>query len=181
MFGPRKGLVTVYSAYWTFNPYYEFCFFIWRCLNLRLLSGWMLYHLQYTIITSRATTYVLLGVECYCLFFGESLFSLVFNLATLSDWIPSGFFMHTKTHVAFLLDNGNATLSLVILGYITLLTASALLFLLNLRYSFSYELFRQQYLLEVGFGTTIAYLALTAPEVSIGSSVLADFMHLLGL
>lgn len=181
MFGPRKGLVTVYSAYWTFNPYYEFCFFVWRCLNLRLLPGWMLYHLQYTIITSRATTYVLLGVECYCLFFGESLFSLVFNLATLSDWIPSGFFMHTKTHVAFLLDNGNATLSLVILGYITLLTASALLFLLNLRYSFSYELFRQQYLLEVGFGSTVAYLALTAPEVSIGYNIIEFFTYFLGL
>lgn len=70
---------------------------------------------------------------------------MVFNYNTLTDLIPSNFFMSTKSHVIFFLKNSNSDLGDTIFLYIVFFTTCSLLFLLNLRYSFNYEFFEHEY------------------------------------
>ena len=66
--------------------------------------------------------------------------------------------MFTKSHVIFLMDNGNAYLNDIIFFYILFFTTCSLLFLLNLRYSFNYNFFQHQFLIDVLFIIVNLYL-----------------------
>lgn len=57
---------------------------------------------------------------------------IVFNYNTLSDSVPSSFFMYLKAHSVFFLKSTNLYLGKVVLFYILFFTTAALIFLLNL-------------------------------------------------
>jgi hypothetical protein len=61
----------------------------------------MLPRFQFTSVTSRSTTYVLFLFWCFFFFFGEFLLLMMFNFNTISDLIPSHFFIATKSHMIF--------------------------------------------------------------------------------
>ena len=151
-FGPKKGTVLAYSSYWYAN-FYGNMQLLSNMLNekssytnLKLL---MKHRFQFTSITSRFTIYILFSFWCFFFFFGESLLLLTFNYNNLTDLIPSNFFMSTKSHVIFLLDNSNAYLNEVILFYIIFFTTCSFIFLLNLRYTFNDNYFKHQYLIDM--------------------------------
>lgn len=144
-FGPKKGALNAYASYWYAN-FYRTLQLTWANPTsqggrgqLFLRAQWMRF--QFTVITSRPTIYVLFGMWSFIFFFGEMLLLLVFNFQTLTDLIPSHFFMTTKNHVVFLLNNGNNFLVEQIFELIIFFTLCALLFLLNLRTAFTFTPF----------------------------------------
>jgi len=56
----------------------------------------------------------------------------MFNFNTVSDLIPSHYFISTKNHVIFLLDNSSTKLSEVIMFYIIFLSLCSFNFLLRI-------------------------------------------------
>lgn len=160
-FGAKKGTILTYSSYWYSNFYYNFQMLSSTLNDKNTKSNlkWLLIHrFQFTMITSRTTIYLLFSFWCFFFFFGEILLLLTFNFNTLTDLIPSNFFMFTKSHVIFLMDNGNAYLNDVIFFYILFFTTCSLLFLLNLRYSFNYQFFQHQFLIDIIFIIVNLYL-----------------------
>lgn len=153
-FGPKKSTLTVYSDIWYTN-FYESYKSLGVVLSRQSLTGHLtqklLYRFQYTVITSRTTIYLLFSFWCFFFFFGESLLLIAFNFNTLSDLIPSSFFMTLKSHVIFFLNNGNMFLGDIIFFYIIFFTTSAFLFLLNLRYMSSYRYFTNLWCFDVIF------------------------------
>jgi hypothetical protein len=63
----------------------------------------------------------------------------MFNYNTIADIIPSHFFISTKNHVIFALENGSTKLSNTIMFYIVFLTLCSANFLLRLDSNFMYE------------------------------------------
>lgn len=147
-FGPKKGTILTYSSYWYANFYNNFQLIITTLGDKSTLDSirfYMKHRFQFTSITSRTTIYLLFTFWCFFFFFGEILILMVFNYNTLTDLIPSNFFMSTKSHVIFFLKNSNSDLGDTIFLYIVFFTTCSLLFLLNLRYSFNYEFFEHEY------------------------------------
>ena len=160
-FGPKKGTILTYSSYWYSNFYNNFQLLtssLKTGLTIDVIKFYMKHRFQFTSITSRTTIYLLFSFWCFFFFFGEILLLLTFNYNTLTDLIPSNFFMSTKSHVIFLLQNGSAYLNEVIFFYILFFTVCALLFLLNLRYSFNYNFFDHQWRIDLCFLISIVYL-----------------------
>lgn len=146
-FGSKKGGILAYSNYWYANFYSNFQLItstLGPHLNINSLKLYMKHRFQFTSITSRTTVYLLFVFWCFFLFFGESLLLITFNFHTLTDLIPSNFFMSTKSHVIFLLDNGSANLNEVIFFYIVFFTCCSIIFLINLGYTFNYHFFEHQ-------------------------------------
>lgn len=163
-FGPKKGTILTYSSYWYANFYNNFQLLTTSLLNnltIDSLKFYMKHRFQFTSITSRTTIYLLFSFWCFFFFFGEFLLLLTFNFNTLIDVIPSNFFMSTKSHVIFLLNNSNSSLNETILLYILFFTGSSLYFLLNLRLSFNYNIFKANFMITSfieGIVTLIQYL-----------------------
>lgn len=156
-FGPKKSTLTVYSDIWYTNFYQSYKSLLTTLktnpsLNHQLTTR-LLYRFQYTVITSRTTIYLLFTFWCFFFFFGESLLLITFNFNTLSDLIPSSFFMTFKSHIIFFLNNGNNFMGDVIFFYILFFTTSAFLFLLNLRYTSTYRYFYNLVYLDLIFAT----------------------------
>lgn len=63
----------------------------------------------------------------------------MFNFNTVSDLIPSHYFISTKNHVIFLLDNSSTKLSEVIMFYIIFLSLCSFNYLLRLDLPISYD------------------------------------------
>lgn len=97
------------------------------------------YRFQHTALTSRLTVYILGLFWCFFFFFGESLLLITFNYNTLTDLIPSSFFVFTKSHVIFTTFSSSAALGDSIFFFIVFFSISAFGFLVNLRFSFSYR------------------------------------------
>jgi NADH:ubiquinone oxidoreductase subunit 5 (subunit L)/multisubunit Na+/H+ antiporter MnhA subunit len=160
-FGAKKGTILTYANYWYSNFYNNFQLLSTTLNNKNSqtnLKHLLKHRFQFTIITSRTTIYLLFSFWCFFFFFGEILLLLTFNYNNLTDLIPSNFFMFTKSHVIFLMDNGNAYLNDVIFFYILFFTTCSLLFLLNLRYSFNYQFFQHQFLIDILFIIINLYL-----------------------
>lgn len=68
----------------------------------------------------------------------------MFNFNTISDLIPSHFFLSTKNHVIFWLNNGSTKLSEVIMFYIVFLSLCSFNYLLRLDLITSYKLVRSE-------------------------------------
>jgi hypothetical protein len=108
-FGPKKSTLTVYTDIWYTNFYESYKSLLTTLkvnysakeLTLASLPTKLLYRFQYTVITSRTTIYLLFSFWCFFFFFGESLLLITFNFNTLSDLIPSSFFMIFKAHIIF--------------------------------------------------------------------------------
>lgn len=174
-FGPKKGNLSAYASYWYSNfrlSFQTICSFglnggdsVSRSSNwLYYLATVLLYRFQFTIITSRSTVYVLFLFWCFFFFFGEILLLVMFNFNTISDLIPSHFFLSTKNHVVFWLNNGSAKLSEVIMFYIIFLSLCSFNYLLRLDLFTSYGVFRSESNYDIIFLllllTTINYLFL---------------------
>lgn len=160
-FGPKKGVLASYLTYWLTNFKANFWTLINSSntkVNFSQLLKLNLYQFQFTVVTSRTTIYVLFLFWCFFFFFGEFLLLALFNVNTISDLIPSNHFNFFKTHTIFLLDNSNTYLTEVIMFYILFFTVSASLFLLNLKYSFVYNSFYHQLILDLLFIVTVLFL-----------------------
>jgi len=83
----------------------------------------------------------------------------MFNFNTLSDAIPSNFFISTKNHVIFLLNNSSAKLSEVIMFYIIFLSLCSFYFLIKkVDEEAEYEGIRVELNLDLMFVITIILL-----------------------
>jgi hypothetical protein len=69
-FGPKKSTLVVYSDIWHSDFYKTFQTFSLQSKNsIQNLSSLFLYRFQFTVVTSRATIYLLFFFWCFFLFF----------------------------------------------------------------------------------------------------------------
>jgi len=142
-FGPKKSTLTAYSTFWNINFQITnkviFNYFNNSVKNYNFFNYFNLYRYQFTVITCRTTTYVLLSFWFFFFFFGEFLLLVLFNYSSISDSISGDFFFMFKNHSIFNTAISSFNLSNIILFYILFLTSSSLIFLLNLKYTVSYN------------------------------------------
>ena len=131
-YGPKKGTLQTYAAFWSA------AFYLYIKTFKKLSNKNLLVRFQYSIITARPTIYLLFSFWCFFFFFGELLLLITFNFNTLSDIIPSSYFATVKSHIIFFTENSNQFLGDIIFFYISFFTLAAVKFLLNLRYTFEY-------------------------------------------
>lgn len=139
MFGPKKGSIIAYISSWEFHfkdQTYS------TSTNNKLLSQNLSHRFQFTVVTSRLTSYFLLSFWLFFFFYGETLLLIVFNYSTPVDTITSSAFFTIKQHVIFLLTTTPHKLITYINFYIFLLTSCAFFYMMNLNYSYNYNYFR---------------------------------------
>jgi hypothetical protein len=102
----------------------------------------LIFKLQFTVVTSRSTTYLLLLFWLAFFHFGETLLLIVFNYSVTVDSINSSSFMLIKQHVPYALNSVSAKLLSQVNFFIFLLTPLAFTYLLCLGYSGKYKFFQ---------------------------------------
>ena len=164
-FGTKKGTLASYSFAWDSVYTKSFLPVLNSTLsgsqNLKAVSASYVYRFQHTALTSRPTIYLLTAFWCFFFFFGESLLLLTFNYNTLTDLIPSGFFVFIKSHVIFAVDLSGAYLNEVIFFFILFFSTTAFTFLMNLKYTYTYGYLRSASLLDALALVVIFYLCST--------------------
>lgn len=146
VFGPKKSNISIYKWYWSIhNRDYLF-------LNQTHYSQTT--NFQLTAVTSRLTIYILFSFWGCILFFGNSLILILLNFSTLTEAVPASSFTTLKQHSFFMLTTTTAFLSKSILFYILILTTWAVFFLLNFRYSHTYNHFETTTRLSTFLGYT---------------------------
>jgi NADH:ubiquinone oxidoreductase subunit 5 (subunit L)/multisubunit Na+/H+ antiporter MnhA subunit len=105
------------------------------------LSESLISKLQFTVITSRSTTYLLLLFWLGFFHFGETLLLIIFNYSVTVDSINSSSFMLIKQHVPYSLNSVSTKLLSQISFFISFLTPLAFTYLLCLGYSSKYKFF----------------------------------------
>jgi NADH-quinone oxidoreductase subunit L len=139
MFGPKKGSIVAYISSWDYHLKDQSFGTVSCSTNLyQSLS----HRFQFTVVTSRLTSYFLLSFWLFFFFYGETLLLVVFNYSTPVDTITSSAFFTIKQHVIFLLTTTPHKLITYINFYIFLLTSCAFCYLINLNYSYNYNYFR---------------------------------------
>lgn len=98
--------------------------------------------LQFTVITSRSTTYLLLLFWLAFFYFGEALLLVIFNYSVTLDSINSSSFTLIKQHVPYSLNSVSTNLLSQISFFISFLTPLAFTYLLCLGHSSKYKFFR---------------------------------------
>jgi hypothetical protein len=159
MFGPKKGSIVAYISAWEFNTT--------KHLNAVVLKGVssasvLSYRLQFTTITSRLTSYVLVSFWLFFFFYGETLLLVVFNYSTPIDTITSSSFFTIKQHVVFFITTTPSKLLSYINFYIFFLTSCAFVYLTNLNYIYNYNYFRLS-VINSSLTTTLALVYLFYP------------------
>ena len=166
IFGPKKGVFTTYLSFWNFK-YFNFNQLLinvnkrYSNFNLNNFNNYLLYRFQFTIVTCRTTIYLLFSFWLFFFFFGESLLMILFNFSTLTDSVPSNYFMFFKNHVIFDLNVSSSSLSNTVMFYILFFTSCSFIFLLNLRYTFNYFYLNSIWFFDFFFLTIIFYLYIT--------------------
>jgi hypothetical protein len=140
MFGPKKGSIVAYRSGWFNN--------LDNAIRSNL-RNWntLLYRFQFTTVTSRSTSYMLISFWTFFFFFGETLLLVTFNYSTTVDTITSSSFFIIKQHPFTYMSTFSASLMYHITFYIIFLTTSAILYLINLNYSYNYNYFRQTFVI----------------------------------
>jgi hypothetical protein len=162
VFGPKKGVLSTFKSVWDFQ-YYNSVGLLVNAVNglsSKFLSFSSMYRFQYTLFTSRPTIYVLFVFWSFFFFFGESLFSVLFNFSTLTDAVPANFFFLLKTHTVFFLSANSTYINNTIMFYIVFFTVCSFLFLLNLRYTFNYFYINNLWIYELIFLLVLLYIFL---------------------
>jgi len=139
MFNIKKGSITVYSGNWGFKFNQNL-----NVVSYTNKSQWyksFKHKYQFTAITSRLTSYVLLIFWIFFFFFGESLLLLLFNYSTPIDTISSSNFLIIKQHVIFFLESSSSKLLKYINFFIFFLTLNSFFYMINLNYSYNYRYF----------------------------------------
>lgn len=161
-FSTKRGTVATYSSAW--SPLYTTSFSsivnsVERSVrNSRELTRLYTYRLQHTALTSRPTVYILVVFWCFFFFFGESLLLITLNYNTLTDLVPSGFFVFTKSHAIFMTDSSNALLGETIFFFILFFTTSAVAFLFNLKYAYTYSYTRATSIIDISVAAIMVCL-----------------------
>ena len=143
MFGPKKGFINTYSSAWQSSTLIQNNTTLEQSKALQNLVNYNRF--QFTIITSRLTTYVLFSFWIFFFFFGESLLLITLNYSSTTDSITSNSFFLIKQHVIFYLNSSSSYLLSQINFFIYFLTGSSVLYLLNLNFRSQYWLFRHTY------------------------------------
>ena len=154
MFNVKKGSIAAYSSSWYFNLYTNL-YTSYTAVSTNnpkseryaknFFSTWgklIPHRYQFTSITSRSTSYFLFIFWMFFFFYGETLLLVLFNYSTLTDTIQSSSFFLVKQHVVFMISTSSSKLLSCINFYILFLTSSAFIYILNLKYSYSYDYFR---------------------------------------
>ena len=144
MFGPKKGFINTYSSAWQSSTLIQNNTTLEQSKALQNLVNYNRF--QFTIITSRLTTYVLFSFWIFFFFFGESLLLITLNYSSTTDSITSNSFFLIKQHVIFYLNSSSSYLLGQINFFIYFLTGSSVLYLLNLNFRSQYWLFRHTYM-----------------------------------
>jgi hypothetical protein len=159
-FGPKKSTLTVYSDIWKINFYQTLSTLVVNQKTANSIVLDLLFRFQFTLFTSRSTIYLLFSFWCFFFFFGESLLLLTFNFNTLSDLVPSSFFLFFKTHVIFFMENGNSLIGQIIMFYILFFTSASFIFLLNLNFNSNQTYFHSTLILDLLILLAVIYLYL---------------------
>lgn len=151
MFGPKKGSVSSYIGAWEFKFNLQLMVAVYtRVLNNRKFSldpYWVVKkplssRFQFTVITSRSTTYLLLLFWLFFFHFGETLLLIVFNYSVTLDSINSSSFMLIKQHVPHSLNSTSGQLMSQVNFFIFFLTPLAFTYLVCLGYATKYNFFQ---------------------------------------
>jgi hypothetical protein len=96
---------------------------------------------QFTALTSRLTSYMLVSFWVFFFFFGETLLLVLFNYSTPIDTIVSSNFLTIKQHVIFFIESSSTKLLKYINFFIFFLTLNSFFYMMNLNYSYTYRYF----------------------------------------
>jgi NADH:ubiquinone oxidoreductase subunit 5 (subunit L)/multisubunit Na+/H+ antiporter MnhA subunit len=177
LFGPKKANLSVYTTYWNLK-FKNYLYLWNKSSQTSIesvkptttnnstpntLANVLNYNVQtwakrnflfntirfnFTIATSRLTIYILFFFWCFFFFFGNILISILLNFNTISETIFSTSFTTIKQHTIFTLNTSSMWLSNTIFFYILILTLLSVFFLLNLRYTFTYNYFYVTYVFD---------------------------------
>jgi hypothetical protein len=139
MFGPKKGSIIAYLSAWEFNISLHLQSVTYKGL---INSTYLGHRFQFTTITSRLTSYVLISFWLFFFFYGETLLLVMFNYSTPIDTITSSSFFTIKQHVVYFLTTTPSKLLSYINFFIFFLTSCAFIYLTNLNYTYNYNYFR---------------------------------------
>lgn len=135
LFGPKKGTLSTYLTAWSFMRTQNTQILLNRSKVSRDtddINRTLSPNFQFTAVTSRLTTYVLFTFWCFFLCCGESLMLILFNYNTLTDLIPSSFFIYTKSHYVFQTLTSSNTLSNLLMLIIFFFTTMSYILLSTL-------------------------------------------------
>ena len=158
LFGPKKGTLVTYFLYWNweFKNYSTLLFnklirsYEEGDLVLKFIKhDFSTIRFQLIAVTSRLTVYILFTFWVFFFFFGDTLLSVLLNYNTLSEVIPSSYFLIAKEHTLFTLITSTSWLANSIFFYIVTLTTLSIVFLLSMRYTFTYNYYSTMYFLDV--------------------------------
>jgi hypothetical protein len=161
-FSTKKGTLLSYRGTWI--PFFASTFQILRNntnLSFKVVTQFIFtttYRFQHTALTSRSTVYLLVLFWCFFFFFGESLLLIVLNYNTLTDVIPSGFFSFTKSHIVFMTLSFNSFIGDVLFYFILFFALTAIIFLVNLRYTSTYNYTNAVAILDIISVLLISYI-----------------------
>ena len=147
MFNIKKGSIIVYISNWgfKFNLNSFITTYLWNKDGLLpSKASWynaFSHKYQFTALTSRLTSYMLLSFWIFFFFFGESLLLILFNYSTPIDTITSSNFMVIKQHIIFFLVSSSSKLLKYINFFIFFLTLNSFMYMMNLSFSYSYRYF----------------------------------------
>ena len=142
MFNIKKGSIIVYSGNWTFKYFLNNFSTIYT--NKNIITNWhksLKHKYQFTALTSRLTSYMLISFWIFFFFFGESLLLVLFNYSTPIDTIESSNFLVIKQHVIFFINSSSSKLLHYINFFIFFFTLNSFMYMANLTYSYNYRYF----------------------------------------
>jgi hypothetical protein len=149
MFGVKKGSIVAYRSLWNFS----FKDQLISLLNFKETKGALTknaflkgYRVNFTAITSRSTSYLLLYFWIFFFFFGESLLLVLFNYSTVSDSIFSSSFFNIKQHTTYFINSLSSKLEFHISCFIFFLTTASICYLSTVNYITSYSYFNNSLL-----------------------------------
>ena len=147
MFNIKKGSITVYMGNWGFksNQNNNVSSYATGLSQTNETVWYRSYRhkYQFTALTSRLTSYMLVSFWIFFFFFGESLLLVLFNYSTPIDTITSSSFLVIKQHVIFFIQTSSVKLLKYINFFIFFLTLNAFFYMINLNYSYNYNYFMQ--------------------------------------
>ena len=143
MFNIKKGSIIVYLGNWEFKNHLNNYVTLYTHKNITLSNLYKSYRhkYQFTALTSRLTSYMLISFWVFFFFFGESLLLVLFNYSTPIDTIVSSNFLVIKQHVIFFIQSSSSKLIKYINFFIFFLTLNSFAYMINLNYSYSYRYF----------------------------------------
>ncbi len=180
LFGPKKGNLASYSAYWGFLFSRNNQLVVnaeKQKQGIKLFGNNLMHGFQFTPVTSRLTTIVLFSFWTFFFCCGESFMLILFNYQTLTDLIPSCFFTQSKTHSVFQTTFIASTkLSNLIMVLIIFFTTCSFIYLSSLSHFSHYKYLTTVFTVEAVLTVITAYLFYSLSVFILLQLVAAYFM-----